>query len=268
MDRSVPVQSATSILTIEKLRIAFATHGLPEKIVTDNGSVFTSAEFTEFTEKNGLRHIRTSPYHPASNRLAERAIQSFKHGVSRLKEGSWEIRLSRFLFKCRITLHSTTGRSPAELLLGRQPRSRLDLLQLDTNAKVLDRKTRQKYGHDQHSRVRGFQVGDKVYLWTFTGTPTWLTGKVLDQIGPVSFRVQLPDGQIRKRHVDHLRVRYLKEPCVPLALPRPISVRTSGTQPNAEPPNLEVGSDPSPLQPQPLNVHRSSRIRNPPNRLY
>ena len=82
-----PVQSATSILTIEKLRIAFATHGLPEKIVTDNGSVFTNAEFTEFTEKNGIRHIHTSPYHPASNGLAERAVQTFKHGVSWLKEG-------------------------------------------------------------------------------------------------------------------------------------------------------------------------------------
>ena len=74
-----PVQSATSILTIEKLRIAFSTHGLPEKIVTDNGCVFTRAKFNEFIEKNGIRHICTSPYHPASNGLAERAIQTFKH---------------------------------------------------------------------------------------------------------------------------------------------------------------------------------------------
>ena len=36
----LPVQSATSTLMIEKLRVVFAVHGLPEKIVTDNGSVF------------------------------------------------------------------------------------------------------------------------------------------------------------------------------------------------------------------------------------
>ena len=43
-------------------------------------------KFTEFIEKNGMRHICTSPYHSASNRLAERAIQIFKHGVSQLEE--------------------------------------------------------------------------------------------------------------------------------------------------------------------------------------
>ena len=77
----LPVQSATSTLTIEKLRVVFAVHGRPEKIVTDNGSVFTSAEFTEFVEKNGIRHVRTSPYRPLSNGLADRAVQTFKHGV-------------------------------------------------------------------------------------------------------------------------------------------------------------------------------------------
>ena len=39
------VNSATSQTTIEKLRSVFATHGIPEVLVSDNGSVFTSAEF-------------------------------------------------------------------------------------------------------------------------------------------------------------------------------------------------------------------------------
>ena len=65
----LPVQSATyNILTIEKMRVVFAVHGLPRKIDTDNGSVFTSAEFTEFVD------VRTSPYHPSSNGLAEIAV--------------------------------------------------------------------------------------------------------------------------------------------------------------------------------------------------
>ena len=85
----LPVQSATSTtLMIDKLRVVLAVHGLLEKIVTDNGLVFMSAEFTEFFEKSGIRHVRTSPYQPSLNGLAERAVQTFKHGVSRLKEGS------------------------------------------------------------------------------------------------------------------------------------------------------------------------------------
>ena len=39
------VQSATSNSTLEKLRGLFATHGLPEVIVSDNGTAFTSTEF-------------------------------------------------------------------------------------------------------------------------------------------------------------------------------------------------------------------------------
>ena len=124
-----PVAAATSQITIEKMRSTFATFGLPDLLVTDNGTVFTSAEFQEFLKKNGIRHARTSPYHPASNGLAERAVQSFKDGMKKNVSGSIETRVAKFLFHYRLTPHTTTGRSPSELLMGRRLRSRLDLLQ-------------------------------------------------------------------------------------------------------------------------------------------
>ena len=60
--------------TIEELRTLFATHGIPEVLVTDNGTPFTSTEFSEFTRNNGIRHVRVSLYHASSNGLAERAV--------------------------------------------------------------------------------------------------------------------------------------------------------------------------------------------------
>ena len=114
------VHSVTSTSTIQELRSVFATHGLPEIIVSDNGTAFTSNEFQEFTSKNSIRHIKTAPYHPASNGLAERAVQTFKEGLKKLTKGSVETKLACFLFQYRLTPHSTTGRSPAELLMGRQ----------------------------------------------------------------------------------------------------------------------------------------------------
>ena len=60
------MNTSTSSATIEKLRMAFTTHGLPEIVVTDNGSNFVSKEFEEFLKQNGIRHIRTAAYHPAS----------------------------------------------------------------------------------------------------------------------------------------------------------------------------------------------------------
>ena len=68
------VTNPTSAATIEHLHSIFATHGLPEMLVSDNGSVFTSSEFEEFTKQNGIRHVRSASYHPASNGLAERAV--------------------------------------------------------------------------------------------------------------------------------------------------------------------------------------------------
>ena len=78
-----PMKMSTSSATIEKLRIAFATHSVPEIVVTDNGSNFTSEELEDFLKQNGIRHIRTPPYHPASNGLAERVVQTFKEGMKK-----------------------------------------------------------------------------------------------------------------------------------------------------------------------------------------
>ena len=122
------VDSATSTGTIRKLRQMFATHGIPEIIVSDNGSVFTSKEFQQFAQMNGIKHVTTAPYHPASNGLAEWAVQTLKMGLKKITDGTLEDRLARFLFQYRLTPHTTTGTSPAELLMGRKPRSTLDLI--------------------------------------------------------------------------------------------------------------------------------------------
>ena len=70
--------SATTAATILQLRQTFSTHGLPCTIVSDNGSPFTSQEFQQYCSMNGIKHIRSSPYHPANKGLAERAVQTIK----------------------------------------------------------------------------------------------------------------------------------------------------------------------------------------------
>ena len=125
----------TASATIKCLRGIFAQFGLPERIVTDNGSTFTSQEFKQFLRKNGIQHTTPPPYHPASNGLAERAVKTFKEGVKKLT-GDMHTRIARFLFNYRISPQSTTGVSPAELLMGRRLRSALDLLKPDLESRV------------------------------------------------------------------------------------------------------------------------------------
>ena len=66
--------SSSSATTISLMRKSFATLGLPEVIVSDNATNFTSEEFECFLKKSGIKHLRTPPYHPASNGIAERAV--------------------------------------------------------------------------------------------------------------------------------------------------------------------------------------------------
>ena len=59
----VKVMSTTTVPAIlDVLREWFSVHGIPEQIVTDNGSQFTSDSFKVFTQRNGIRHVKSAPY--------------------------------------------------------------------------------------------------------------------------------------------------------------------------------------------------------------
>ena len=131
------VNTATTQVTVEHLRSMFARFGLPKVIVSDNGTCFTSSEFAEFTERNQIRHVKIAPYHPSSNGLAERAVQTCKMGMKKQLTGTVQTKLPRFLFHYRLTPHTTTGVAPAELLLKRRPRSHLDCIVPSLKDRVL-----------------------------------------------------------------------------------------------------------------------------------
>ena len=81
----IPMNSSTATATIEKLRTLFATHGVPVICVSDNGPSFISDEFKTFLSRNGIRQVLVAPYHPSSNGLAERAVQTFKTSMKKIQ---------------------------------------------------------------------------------------------------------------------------------------------------------------------------------------
>ena len=193
----IPMKSATTLTTTQQLRMVFSRFGIPESIVSDNGPQFSSSEFEQFCRKNGIRHIRVSPYHPASNGLAERAVQTFKQGFQKHTEGTIQDRIARLLFHYRITPHSTTGTSPSQLLFGRQIRSRLDTVKPSLEKRVRSRISKQKEDHDRTAKERILVDGQKVYAKNFRGKPRWLPGTIIQVSGPLSFRVELLDGRVQ-----------------------------------------------------------------------
>ena len=75
---AVEMKSTMAAKTIKELWKVFSVHGIPEQVVSDNDPQFSSAEFGEFCKVNGVKHLCVSPYHPASNGLAEWFVQTFK----------------------------------------------------------------------------------------------------------------------------------------------------------------------------------------------
>lgn len=295
-----PSQSSTSSSTIESLRKSFASLGLPEVLVSDNAQTFVSIEFAEFLKKNGIRHVRTPPYHPASNGLVERAVQTFKEGMKRLRSGSVDTRLARFLLKYRVTPHSSTGVSPAELLMGRRLRTQLDLLHPSTSQVVQRSQDRQKMAHDRRAKPKHFTAGDAVYVRNYRQGPLWLSGVVVDQEGAVLFRVRLADGSVVRRHEEQLRPRIAGSGARDVVTPCPVpdedlsatvaeypEIAPDGPDPESPPEvtppteSQEEPSDtmsnesrrdtvPSPRDPPEMTpapeLRRSTRVRHPPLR--
>jgi hypothetical protein len=129
--------TSTSDVTIEKFLQAFAIHGVPEVIVTYMGTCFMSKEYADFTSKNGIMHVKSTLYHPASNGLAERSVCIFKEGMKKMSKGPGPLmtKLQRFLLTFRTTPQTTTGISSAELFMNRRLRTKLDLVKLEVRCK-------------------------------------------------------------------------------------------------------------------------------------
>ena len=122
-------------------------------------------------KNNGIKLIFSAPYHPSSNGLAERAVQTVKQGLRQMQGPKLiQDKLSKFLFNYRITPHTTTGVPPCELLMNRRLRSRFDLLRPDNilAQRVENKQQSQKLAHDIHKPHREFKVGDTVYVQDFT----------------------------------------------------------------------------------------------------
>lgn len=202
------MRSITSERTIEILRSVFARYGLPQIMVTDNGTQFTSTEFQEFVNQNGIVHKRSAPYHPSTNGQAERFVQSLKQGMraARSDGGSAQAKLDRFLLAYRNSSHAITGESPATLFMKRPLRIRLDNLRPNIDRRYAEQLHDQSVKRKAPDRLRKFEVGDTILARDYVGKLKWMPGVVVDREGPLMYKVQVQKG-IWRRHVDQLLPR-------------------------------------------------------------
>ena len=94
--------------------------GIPYTMVTDNGPCFASKEFDDFMKRNGVTHITTAPVPPLVKRACKACSSNVTEGLRKMKHGTLEDKITRFLFQYRLPPQTTTGVSPGKLMMGRR----------------------------------------------------------------------------------------------------------------------------------------------------
>lgn len=134
-----PLKSTTSKDIVEALIDLSSRTGIPEEILTDRGTNFTSELTQELYVMLGVRSVKTSTYHPQTDGMVERFNGTLKAGIRKFlldQGGHWNKALPYILFAYRETPHTSTSFSPFELALGRTPKGPLDILRKQWTGKT------------------------------------------------------------------------------------------------------------------------------------
>ena len=240
---AIPLRHIDAEHVAEELVTVFARVGVPQEILTDQGSNFTSQLLREVYNLLQVHAIQTSPYHPQTDGLVERFNQTLKQMLRKAatEEGKdWDKLLPYLLFAYREVSQAYTGFSPFELLYGRQVRGPLDVLKESWEADKRSSESvvsyvrsvqeklakmsalvgenlekvqqNQKKWYDRHARNREFQPGELVLVLLPSSTSKlqaqWQRPyPVVRRTGAVNYEVNMFDTRKRRRvfYVNMLR---------------------------------------------------------------
>lgn len=160
--------------TIKRLRVIFARFGSPTSMTADNGRQFISDEFRSFCSEKNIELNSTIPYWPQQNGEVERQNRSIlkRVTISQNEGRDWKKDLLDYLVMYRSTIHSTTLKTPSELMFGRTIRDKLPTIEqpLEADREVSDQdklsKEKGKEYADEKRRAKAseIEVGDEVWL--------------------------------------------------------------------------------------------------------
>ena len=167
-----PLQNTQAKDVVEALKSIFATHGVPEIVVSDNGPQYASECFQNFTKSYGFTHSTSSPLYPQSNGEAERAVRTMKNILKKNQDPYLGLLAYR-------STPLQNRLSPSQLLMGRRLLTTLPMLPSNLTAEVdtkqldmakekeKDYRNRQSINYDRRHRVvtlPTLEAGDRVWI--------------------------------------------------------------------------------------------------------
>ena len=248
------IRTTSSKTIIHCLDAQFVRHGLPKGLRTDNDSNLVSKEVQEYLNEMGIEHRYTAPLWPRDNGEVERQNRSpLKSMRAAHAEGkNWREELNKFLLGYRSTPHSTTRKSPAELLFRRKLTTKMpELVNVEeeevevSDQAVRDRDTqRNQFNKDYvdkrfHARDGDVKEGDTVLLEKkkenklspcYEKEPYQVMSRYGDQVV-----LQSPQGIQYKRNLQHIKSFNMPDPKV-----KEQETPLQDAEPQTEPKPLEM----------------------------
>ncbi|XP_056169085.1 uncharacterized protein LOC130138612 [Syzygium oleosum] len=101
-------------------RDIIARYGVPEVIITDNGSNLNNKVVDGLLNEFHIRHLNSSPYRPQMNGAVEAANKNIKKILSKTADNyrDWHERLPYALMAYRTSIRTSTGATPFSLVYG------------------------------------------------------------------------------------------------------------------------------------------------------
>ena len=192
---AIPLRNTSSKTIADALVQYFCRVGIPEELVSDQGSNFISNLMAQLYDQLGITKIQTSVYHPEANGLVERFNGTLKRMLKKFvreRVKNWDKFLPYLLFAYREVPCESTGYSPFELLYGQSVRGplaviketwlekhpskeslvshvleirrRLAMMQKAVQEHTTKMQRTQKRLYDVHSSKRRLEVGDKALV--------------------------------------------------------------------------------------------------------
>jgi ribosomal protein L21E len=187
------VKSTKTRHVLKALKQLFDIFGVPDRVITDRGTAFTSRSFQTSCEAHGIRHILNAVATPRANGQCERYNRTIISSLAALNGGSeddsWDDHVKTVQRGLNMTISQATGVTPSELLFGTKLRSvpegiLLSELQTDINrlslpeirekakARLDSGQNKQKQRFDaKRAKAPMYAVG-KLVLVQITSTPS------------------------------------------------------------------------------------------------
>ena len=121
---------------ILKLKAHFARHGIPDRVVSDNGPPFNSQDFVQFAKTFGFEHVTSSPGYPQSNGKAESAVKAAKTLMKKALDSKTDPYLA--LLELRNIPGEKVKSSPAQRLFGRRTRTSVPVTKALLKPKIVE----------------------------------------------------------------------------------------------------------------------------------